>query len=225
MYDIEACHYNILKNIGYDMSNIDYENKLKRNIQIGKLMQKNPKLTKLLRNTTESILNEYISRSKITENDIVTRQYDGLITMKPLTKLNSKIPLKLKTTLDIMIISIDRSSFISKYNNQILIKGVPNRYKKIDEIFYKLCNINFLNKHQIFVSLDKIKSEFLNTGDPRLFFIESDDKFGTIFFKVYGQTRINKSSIKIIDSDDIDKNFYFNFYIRPFTESLTVEFI
>ena len=63
VYDIEACHYTILKNKGYDLSHIDPEDKLGRNIMIGQMMRDNPRITSLLRTTTESIINDYIFNS------------------------------------------------------------------------------------------------------------------------------------------------------------------
>jgi hypothetical protein len=228
-YDVEACHYNILKNIGYSLKNIDSQNKLKRNIQIGKLMKNNPNLSKLLRTTTESILDEYIFRSGLNEeDDIITRQYDGLITSKPLKNIQTKIPLKLKHIFDYLIISINRDSYIAKSNNKIIIKGVSNVYPGIKTFFEKLCNINFLNKTQVFVSMEKIKDCILNSEDIMTFFIPNEDEtnnYGVIFFKEYGQIQINKNSLNIIDPDDIDREFYFNFYLKPFTESITLEFI
>lgn len=227
-YDVEACHYNILKNIGYDVSKLDYENKLHRNIQIGKMMKNNPQITKLLRSTTESILDEYINVSGLKEDDIITRQYDGLITTKPLKKLYRKIPLKLKYVMDMMIISINRDSFIGKKNNNIIVKGISNKYPNIEKIYKQICNINFLNKRQIFTSLENIKDYILyNSDDCELFFIpnKKDDNYGTIFFKEYGQLQVNRHSLNIIDPEDIDREFYFNFYVRQFTESLTIEFI
>ena len=59
-YDIEACHYNLLAKFGYDMSNIDRENKLKRNIQIGKIMRYNETIKSQLRDTTAKIIDDYI---------------------------------------------------------------------------------------------------------------------------------------------------------------------
>ena len=45
-----------------------------------------------------------------------------------------------------------------------------------------------------------------------------------LFMKRYGQVKITKSMAKVMDTDDIDKVKYFNFYLRPFTESLVIEF-
>ena len=65
LYDIEACHYNIVKHLGIDTSELDENDKTKRNIQIGKMMRKNPRLTSVLRSTTRSIIDEYIRRNNI----------------------------------------------------------------------------------------------------------------------------------------------------------------
>ena len=56
LYDIEACHYTIMEKLGMDVSELDKSDKSQRNIEIGKMMRKNPKLTSLLRNTTKSII-------------------------------------------------------------------------------------------------------------------------------------------------------------------------
>ena len=69
LYDIESCHYSIMQNLGLDMTGIERDNKLERNIQIGKMMRKNPKLTSLLRNTTNSIIDEYMRVNEITEDE------------------------------------------------------------------------------------------------------------------------------------------------------------
>ena len=96
LYDIEACHYTIMTKLGMDLTGIDRNDKLERNIAIGKMMRKNPKLTSILRNTTRSIIDEYITRNNIQENDIILRQYDGIIITKTLKETNvNSIPLNI----------------------------------------------------------------------------------------------------------------------------------
>jgi len=115
VYDIESCHYNILKNMNYDLGNINKENKIERNIAIGKLMRDNPKLTTILRTTTESIIDELISRNNIKEEEIVLRQYDGIMTKKYLKDLDfGHIPLSLRKTFEIFISSYNRNMYIAK---------------------------------------------------------------------------------------------------------------
>ena len=67
-YDIEACHYNLLKKFGYDMSSIDRENKITRNIQIGKIMRDNESIKSRLRETTNRIIDDYIKFNELKPN-------------------------------------------------------------------------------------------------------------------------------------------------------------
>ena len=225
-YDISSCHYNILKSLNYDISKIEKDDKLKRNIQIGMLMRDNPKLTSIIRSTTESIIDEYILRNKIYEHDIIIRQYDGFITTKLLKEnLEQYLPLELRSVFSIFIISIDRTKFIATDGNQVSIKGISNRYDEIDKIYKKVLFTNFANKDSIFINLQNIKDEILNSDNPLLYCIPSGEKKFNVFLKQYGQFEISDSMTRIIDTDDIDKEKYFEYYIRPFFESIVIEFI
>ena len=82
LFDIEACHYTIMTKLGIEMPGIDRDNKLERNIYIGKMMSRNPNLTSLLRSTTRSIIDEFILRNDIKDEHIILRQYDGIIITK-----------------------------------------------------------------------------------------------------------------------------------------------
>ena len=107
LYDISACHYTIMQNLGFDLSKIDKTNKEKRNTQIGLLMRDNPKLTTILRSTTSSLIDEYLLRNNITEDDLIIRQYDGVITKKPIKEIvNPSMPLELRSIFQVMIISL-----------------------------------------------------------------------------------------------------------------------
>jgi len=228
LYDIEACHYTILTKLGIDMPGIDKNNKLQRNTQIGKMMKKNPKLTSMLRSTTRSIIDEYILRNKITEDDIILRQYDGIIITKTLneTSFLNHVPLHVRKHYQIFISSIDRKKYISfDSKHQISIKGVPYRYPEIDKIFEQICRINFANKDSIFRNLQKIKDKFIASKNARLFGIPLKNGKVSIFLKGYGEIVISSQTLKIIDTDDIDKQRYFKHYIEPFTKSIVIEFV
>ncbi len=75
-YDIESCHYNILKRLNYDISDLTLKNKDERNIQIGLLMKKNPNIIPIIRSLTESMINEFLSENKI--NDDLKKVLDTL---------------------------------------------------------------------------------------------------------------------------------------------------
>jgi len=225
LYDISACHYTIMENLGFDLSKIDKQNKEKRNIQIGLLMKDNPKLTSILRTTTNSLIDEYLVRNEISEDDLIIRQYDGIITKKALKESNQFIPLELRSIYQVMIISFNRNMYIANDGTSVVIKGVPHRYESIDNIYKEIVSINYLNKESIFRSLQNIKNKILSSDDASLYCIPtSEDKYA-VFFKQYGQLEVSKSMARVMDTEDIDKKYYFKYYIEPFTKSITVEFV
>jgi len=225
-YDISSCHYNILDRLGYDLSNIEREDKLKRNTQIGLMMKDNPNMTKLLRTTTESLISDYIRMNNITDADLIVRQYDGLIVTKPMKITDVHMPLELRDKFEYMLLSIDRKMYIAKteYINKLTVKGVPHQYPAMNEIYNKMININFGSKTSVFRSLQRIKNEILYSSDPKLFAIPTIKDKCNIFFKYYGETQLSLGMIKILDTSDIDRDKYYEFYIRPFAESLVIEF-
>ena len=221
LYDIEACHYTIMEKLGMDISSLDRNDKAQRNIEIGKMMRKNPKLTSLLRNTTKSIIDEYIMKNNVTEDDILIRQYDGILTTKVLRTTNIKhIPFEMRKRYLTFIISIDRTKYIGEQalEGGMTVKGVSFRYPQMDMIYKKVCSINFTKKSQIFIQLQRIKDDFLKSNNPYLFGVPTKKGFN-IFLKGYGELEVTESTIKLMDTDDIDKERYFKFYIEPFTKT------
>lgn len=225
IYDIEACHYTILKNKGFDLSDIDPEDKLGRNIAIGQMMRDNPRITSLLRNTTESVINDYINANSILEDEIVIRQYDGLILTRQIKTTNiGHIPLERRKTFDIFISSIKRNSYIAIDRERTLsVKGVAHQYDAMNEIYKQLCIAIDVNKNARFERLQKIKDEFFESDDPGLFGIPLKNGKFNIFLKGYGEIEVSQSTLKIMDTDDVDRERYFHFYIEPFTKSIVIE--
>lgn len=225
LYDIESCHYNILESLGYDVSSIDKNDKIKRNIQIGYLMRKYPNLINILRKITEATVNDFILRNKIVDSDIITRQYDGLL-LNPIKILDQDTSLKLRDVYINFIISSDRSSYIAINNkNEIIAKGIANKYNQIEYFYSKLLKINFLSKESIFRSLQRIRDELINNNDPEIFCIPIDDQYYEINLLKYGRMKISETVIQMIDCDDVNKEIYFDKYLKPFFDSIIVEFI
>ena len=44
-----------------------------------------------------------------------------------------------------------------------------------------------------------------------------------IFLLGYGELEVSQSTLKIMDTDDVDRERYFKFYIEPFTKSIVYE--
>ena len=226
-YDITACHYNILDKLGVDISHLDKNNKIQRNTQIGLMMKSNPKFISILRSTTESIISEYILRNNISENDIVIRQYDGILTLKKLNESTDiYLPLDLKKVFQVFLISIDRSKYIGLDEKfKVSIKGISHRYDGIDKIYEELLKINYANKASIFKKLDELKHRVLFGNEISLYGIPTTKDLMSVFIKKYGQVEVTESLLKIMDTEDIDKEKYYDLYLKPFFESIVVEFI
>jgi len=224
LYDISSCHYIILDQLGFDLSLIDKDDKLKRNTQIGLLMRENPRLTTVLRTSTISIINEYIKRNDVKDEELILRAYDGIITTRQLTNTtDAYIPITMQNYYEYMLIAFDRQKYLAKTYDKVDIKGVSHRYPEMDNLFKKLLNFNYANKKSIFIGLQKIKDEILKGTNVKLYCIPTgEDKF-SIFFKRYGETEISRNMIKILDTDDIDREKYFELYLRTFCESIVLE--
>jgi len=227
-YDIPSCHYNILKNSGYDVSHINPDNKFERNKEIGLMMRGDKELTKFLRSTTKEIIDFYISNNMITQSDILLRQYDGFYSTRSLDiTLENNFPAKLefKNLYDIFIFSINMKMYLGNdcYNNELLIKGIPARYDEIDNIYKKILNINFLDIKSIINYLKKYKDYVMNTDKLKLFMIPTDSNKVKIFLKDIGEINISKKTIDMIDEDDIDRKKYFQLYFEPFFKAIIYE--
>jgi len=227
LYDIESCHYSIMEKLDLDLTGINKDNKLERNIQIGKMMRKNPKLTSILRNTTRSLIDEYLRANGLTDGDLLLRQYDGIILTRTLRVTDLRgIPLNIQKHFQIFISSFDRRKYIALDSQmQTTIKGVEHRYDEMDKVYMSICKINYANKDSIFRNLQLIKDKLMTTEDINIFAIPAGKNKYNIFLKNYGQIEISKTTLKIMDPLDIDRNKYFNFYIRPFTKSIVAEFV
>jgi len=226
LYDVSSCHYNILKGLGVDLSGLDPNNKEQRNIRIGLLMRDNPNLTSMLRTITESTINEYLTRNNIDESSVILRQYDGIIVSKPMVGTDEFLPLELRGIIQTFLSSFNRDKFLALYqNSEISIKGVPQRYEMIDEIFAKILKINFLSKWAVFESLQKIREEVFTSKNSLLYYVPEDDKEGSVMLKGYGPTRISKTMARVMDAGDIDRDHYWKFYFEGFAKSIVKEFI
>jgi len=226
LYDIRACHYTILERLGFNLSDIDRNNKKERNIQIGKLMRENPRLVSVLRSQTNYLVDEYLLRNKVSDDELILRQYDGIIVTRTLTEtIKDFIPLELRSMFEVFIISFDRSKYLAFDGIEAVIKGVPYRYERIDQIYNEIIKINFNIPSRIFKRLQEIKDKILFSKDPEMFCIpiEGGDKY-TIILKELGNIEITKQTTKMMELNDVDKQWYFDFYIKPFTKSIVVEF-
>lgn len=224
-YDIPTCHYSILQNMGFDLSFIPQDDKLQRNIQIGLLMKRNPAF-KILRDITESVMEQYLNLNDVIPEDIVIRQYDGILLRRPLQNLPEReLSLKLQNLFTTLITTTEKDRYLAFDGNVTKIKGVPSRYDGMDKYLRQIAKINFTNKSLIFKKLQDIKDEIISCDCVEDFCIPITEDSYRINFLKYGSAKINKSMIKLIDYHEIDRYSYFQEFIQPFCQAIAIEYV
>lgn len=221
-YDIVSAFPTIMQNNNYDFGNINLDNKEERNIFIGKQQIKNKGLSIYLNDSIKELTDFYLQYNEVDDEDVIFRQKDGFILKKLLPKNNLYIEMKLRHMLSLLFIDIDRTKMIYfDEDNKIHVKGVRYYYEKLNDIYLKFLELNFYDKSVLATQLQYIKNNFINSKDKLLFGINGDDVQYTFILK-------NGKSIRTYDPDfvdikEIDRIKYFNFYIKPFTDSIFKE--
>ena len=225
-YDISSCHYELLKRMGVSISHINKDDKIQRNVQIGLMMRDSKIISDFLRDTTNSIMDEYIRLNDLQPTEIITRQYDGIITTRILRNILDYVPLDLRHVFCSFIISSRRNMYIALDRQDVVhIKGVPNQYDEMNKLYERIVKINYLSKDAIFSSLESIKREIMTSDNNRLYCIPLENGKYNLFVKEMGSVIISDSLINMLDLDDVDRKKYFDFYIRPFSESIVINFL
>lgn len=221
-YDFRSCSYNILKSIGWDLSGIDYNNKEKRNIQIGLLQRENPFLTRFILNSINNLIDHYMTINNVNSKDIIVRARDGFISKVRLTVIDDTMPIELRNTISKIIISYDRSKYLALHTNgNVEVKGIRN--KVLDLSFYKMFrNLNFSTKKGLLIGLERMRQTVLKSTNI-LWFVREDEP-GSYMIPIIGTglLKLNKSSLHLVDCDEVDKNFVWDEYMWPFARSILI---
>lgn len=218
-YDIQACYYNLLKQINWNLDEIEFEDKTKRNIQIGLLQKQNPRLAKYLLETSESIIQFYIEKNELTGKDIIVLQRDGLISTCPLQCNDATLELKFRSNISKMIIDIKRKSFLTIYSSgDVSVKGVPN--KPIDIGFYGLFkNLDFCSKRNLILGLNIMRKHVLESQNKEWFIFQKDDQFIVSVIGA-GEIILSKSVLHRLDINEIDRKLLWDEYLWRFVQPL-----
>lgn len=220
-YDFSACAYNILKSIGWDLSNINFNDKEKRNVQIGLLQKDYPRLAKFLLESITNLVNHYFKINNITKDDLIVRARDGFIIKKKMEILDHTMPIDLRSIISKIIISTDRKKYMTIHTSgEVEIKGIKN--KTVDVSFYNMFrNLNFSTKRSLMVGLERMRQSVL-TSENILWFSTTDETNYNVPIIGSGILKLNRASLQLIDSDEIDKHFLWEEYIWPFARSILI---
>lgn len=226
-YDIGSCYYNMLLNIDYDISNIDFDDKKKRNIAIGKLQRDNSTLAYYLQNETTNVINTYINLNNIKKENVILIQRDGLyIWHQKIKTNNTTLPIEYIYKIIRMIFNQKKDMFIFfDSSNKLHYKGFSKKY--YDLSFLNLFkNIDYTNKKTIINSLDGLKRKFFSSN-KNSWFITQNKKTEEYYIPIIGigDIKIDLSIAYDIDSKDIDKNQIWENVVWQFCQSILITYI
>lgn len=222
-YDVVAAFPTIMQQQHYDFGNILLDDKEERNIFIGKEQRDNKNLSSFLNNSVTSIVDYYLTINEIDESEIIFRQKDGVILTRKLLVNNQFIELKLRKILSLLLISLDRSNMIYFDDfGELSVKGIRHYYDRLDDIYRMFYKLDFYNKKILFQQLQYIKDKVVNNDDIMFYGIKKDDSRFTFITKTGS---ITVHDIDFVNPEDIDKQKYFNFYFKPFIDSIYLEVV
>lgn len=224
LYDFRSCFYNILENIGWNLSKIEYNNKIKRNIQLGYLQKNNPSLGKFLSETSKNLIHHYIKINNLDKKDIIIIQKDGMIITKKLSIFDDTQPIELRGIISKLIISSDRKKTLAIFDDgSVEVKGISN--KTVDVSFYNAFkNLDFSRKKSLIKALEHLRQSIMNSNRILWFARKTKENMYTIPIIGEGNLKISPSAINNIDPSEIDKSQIWDELIWPFCRTILIHY-
>lgn len=218
-YDISKCAYNILKNSGFDISSIEKDNKEKRNIQIGYIQKHNKTLSTYLLSETKKLIDIYLENNNIKKEDVFIVK-DGIYLKEKLKNNKITLPIEYRYSILRFIFTLDRKSYLYITNEgQVVAKGIKD--KPLDINFYDLFkSIEFSNLKITVKSIEKIRQSILHSKNIKWFSKPIKKDLFIIPIIDQGPIIIPKSSLHLINIEDVDKRFLWIDYVWPFCRSI-----
>ena len=220
-YDIRSCYYQLAKSVYFDLGGIDENDKEARNIALGKKQIDNENFSTFLRDTSEGLVEYYLSDNNIQQDEIIVIQTDGCVLTRMLRESEFEIKPDLQEHITLMIITPDRRKFLHVSDKGVTVRGLPNRYKELDKVFERFKKLNVYNKKILFKQLNQIKEFVIDQDNPELYIITKGDK-KLVITKKHGVMEVGKRVS--IDVSRIDTQKYFEVYFKEFLDSIFLHF-
>ena len=221
-YDIVGAFPTIMQNQNYDFGDIDLDNKQERNIFIGKQQIKNKNLSSYLNDSVKYLTDFYLQYNEIDDEDVIFRQKDGFILKKILPKNNLYIEMTLRHVLPILYIDITREKMIYfDENDELYVKGVRYYYDRLSDVYLKFKDLDFYNKKILCLQLQDIKNSVVYCKDKLFFGMNGDDVQYTFILK--NGKKIRTYDPDFVELEEIDRQYYFDVYFKPFLDSIFIE--
>ena len=110
------------------------------------------------------------------------------------------------------------SSYQNLSNYNVLVNDTnPN-----SDYFRMFRNLNFSTKKSLLNGLEAIRQSIMNSTKIMWFVRESED--GAYLVPIIGEgiLRINKSSLSMVDIEEVDKSFVWEEFVWPFAKSILI---
>jgi hypothetical protein len=224
-YDFQACVYNILKNLNWDLSGIDEFDKRSRNIKIGLLRRDNPALSNYLESTIVALIDYYLILNQIDTSDIILRLKDGLVLTKPMKRLNDTMPLEFRGAISKLILSLDRRKWMKIYSNgNVVVKGVSSTLVN-REMFNLFSKFDYTNKYNLVSSLEGLRRLVLKSNKDITWYLhkKGGDYIIPIVDVGYVKVDSRETCISKYSIDVVDRSYLWDEHIWEFVEPIIVD--
>ena len=221
-YDFSACAYRILQSIGWDLSGVPFEDKEKRNIQIGYIQRDNPRVSAYLQLSIQKLVDHYLRENHVVDEELILRQKDGMTVKRRLEKTNTSMPIELRGVISKLIIDVSRKRWLILYmDGRVVAKGVPKKTKNM-AFFENFRNLDFSSKKNLISGLELMRQRILSSSEVSWFLQEDEDGSLVVPLKNVGYIRINESAVSSISPKDIERSFLWDEFLWPFVETILV---
>lgn len=225
-YDIKSAHPTILTKLRYPFEDDWYklDNKLERNIYIGKLFRDNLPLRIKVNSYVESTIFDFMYEANNIK-DVIMVLYDALFTKQYIEEdiikyyeKNNGILIRLKNKFDLLIIINKRSrKFVGFNKSRCVLKGFT-KTKGIEEFLYNNLYQEIIDEKPLGLILENLQGNFMISNDINLFVLEKNNKE----YVVIDNEEIEYQNQNI---DKIDKLYYLNHIIKPVIDTIVISSI
>jgi hypothetical protein len=223
-YDIKSAHPNILNKMGYSFKDDWYklEDKLDRNIYIGKLFRDDLALRIKVNSYVESLIFNFMYENNHLD-DIIMVLYDALFTKTYIEddiiknyKKETDILIRLKNKFDIFLIIHKRArKFIGFNKSKCVLKGFT-KTKGIEEFLYNNLYLEIINDKPLGLIMEKLQEKFMNSNNIDLFKLQ---KHNTEYI-IIDNKEIEYNNQQI---EELDKIYYLNHIIKPIMDNMIID--
>jgi len=219
-YDFRSAYQRIMSSIDWDFSEVDIDNKEERNIRIGTDQRGNENLSSFLIDTVTSILDWYLIQNGLDKSNVIISQRDGFILNTKLFKTDGFMNLDFRGIVQLLIISPDRKKYLAVMDDRVDVKGISNRYSKLDKVYDRFRFLNLYDRSVLFSQLQVIKNLIMDETDKEFFLIPHGEDVAIQSFS--GPVIVSGPESFVID--DVKKELYFKHYVKEFIDAIFLHF-